>query len=129
VPPTPLVGQSLEWLLKAFERAGIQPSLGSRLWGTLLEAGLRPLGMIGIQPHFGPQDPDGPAILAGIVRAVLPLMERTGVATAQEVGIETFQRRLTDELVGNGAVFAHPILLSAWGTAGEPEGRRHGSSL
>jgi hypothetical protein len=92
--------------------AGIQPSLGSRLWGTLLEAGLRPLGMIGFQPHFGPQDPDGPAILAGIVRVVLPLMERTGVATAQEVGIETFQRRLTDELVGNGAVFAHPILLS-----------------
>jgi SAM-dependent methyltransferase len=129
VPPTPLVGQSLEWLLKAFERAGIQPSLGSRLWGTLLEAGLRPLGMIGIQPHFGPQDPDGAAILSGIVRAVLPLMERTGVATAQEVGIETFQRRLTDELVGNGAVFAHPILLSAWGRAAEPEVSRHGSSL
>jgi hypothetical protein len=72
--------------------------------------------MTGIQPHFGPQDPDGPAILSGIVGAVLPLMERTGVATAQEVGIETFQRRLTDELVGNRAVFAHPILLSAWGT-------------
>jgi hypothetical protein len=36
---------------------------------------------------------------------------------------------LTDELVGNGAVFAHPILLSAWGTAAEPEGSRHGSSL
>jgi ubiquinone/menaquinone biosynthesis C-methylase UbiE len=73
LPPTPLVGQLLEWLLKAFERAGIQPSLGPRLWATLLEAGLRPLGMIGIQPHFGPQDPDGPAILSGIVRAVLPL--------------------------------------------------------
>jgi hypothetical protein len=102
LPPTPLVGQLLEWLLKAFERAGIQPSLGPRLWATLLEAGLRPLGMIGIQPHFGPQDPDGPAILSGIVGAVLPLMERTGVATAQEVGIETLRRRLTDELVGNG---------------------------
>ncbi len=72
--------------------------------------------MIGVQPHFGPDDPAGPAILAGIVRSVLPLMEQTGVATAQEVGTETLQERLAGELAAAGAVFAHPTLLSAWGT-------------
>ncbi len=43
--------------------------------GSVLKAaGLQPLGMIGVQPHFGPEDPDGAAILAGIVRTALPLI-------------------------------------------------------
>ena len=45
-------------------------------------------------------------------------MERTGVATAQQVGIETLQARVAEELAASQAVFAHPILLSAWGTVG-----------
>jgi hypothetical protein len=72
--------------------------------------------MMGVQPHFGPEDPDGPVILAGIVRTALPLLERTGVATAEQVGAETLQQRLSDELRIAAAVFAHPMLLSAWAT-------------
>lgn len=116
LPSTPLVGQALSWLGEAFRRAGIDPALGPRLWAVLQDAGLRPLGMIGIQPHFGPEDPDGPAMLAGIVRTALPLIERTGVATAAEVVADTLQQRLSDELGAAAAVFAHPMLLSAWAT-------------
>jgi hypothetical protein len=110
--------QSLAWIGEAFERAGIHSALGPRLWASLREAGLRPLGMIGVQPHLGPEDPGGPALIAGIVQTALPLIQRTGVATAQDVGIETLQARLADELAAAEAVFAHPMLLSAWGTAG-----------
>jgi len=117
LPPTPLVGQALSWLREAFTRAGVDPALGPRLWAVLQAAGLQPLGMIGVQPHFGPEDPDGPAILAGIVRTVLPLIERTAVATAAEVGADTLQQRLSGELATSAAVFAHPMLISAWGTA------------
>ena len=117
LPPTPLVGQAHSWLREAFTRAGIDPALGPRLWAVLQAAGLQPLGMIGVQPHFGPEDPDGAAILAGIVRTVLPLIERTGVATAAEVGADTLQQRLSGELATSSAVFAHPMLISAWGTA------------
>jgi SAM-dependent methyltransferase len=119
LPSTPLVGQALSWLREAFTRAGIDPALGPRLWAVLQAAGLQPSGMIGVQPHFGPQDPDGAAILAGIVRTVLPLIERTGVATAAEVGADTLQQRLSGELATSAAVFAHPMLISAWGTACE----------
>jgi hypothetical protein len=45
-------------------------------------------------------------------------MERTGVATAEEIGVETLAQRLADELQMNAAVFAYPILLSAWATTG-----------
>lgn len=116
LPSTPLVGQALSWLNEAFTRAGIEPALGPRLWAVLHEAGLQPLGMIGVQPHFGPEDPDGPALLAGIVRTALPLIERAGVATSAGVGADTLQQRLSDELAAAAAVFAHPTLMSAWGT-------------
>jgi SAM-dependent methyltransferase len=115
-PSTPLVSQAVSWLTEAFTRAGIWPSLGPQLWGVLREAGLRPLGMMGVQPHFGPGDPDGAALLAGIIRTAAPLIERTGVATAEEIGAETFLQRLTAEIQENAAVFAHPILLTAWAT-------------
>jgi SAM-dependent methyltransferase len=121
LPPTPLVGQALSWLREAFTRADIDPALGPGLWAVLQAAGLQPRGMIGVQPHFGPEDPDGAAILAGIVRTVLPLIERPGVATAAEVGADTLQQRLSDELATSAAVFAHPMLISAWGTADQPK--------
>jgi SAM-dependent methyltransferase len=117
LPATPLVGQALSWLREAFTRAGVDPALGPGLWAVLQAAGLQPSGMIGVQPHFGPEDPDGAAILAGIVRTVLPVIERTGVATAAQVGADTLQQRLSDELAASAAVFAHPMLISAWGTA------------
>ena len=82
------------------------------------EAGLRPRAMMGVQPHFGPGDPDGAALLAGIIRTAAPLIERTGVAAAEEIGAGTFLQRLTAEIQENAAVFAHPMLLSAWATTG-----------
>ena len=100
--------------------------LGLRLWAVLQEAGLRPLGMIGIQPHFGPGDPDAIAAIAMLVtamRAVEPLIVGTGVATAEEIGLETFEQRLMDELQrlmadGQRNPGTVPILLGAWATTG-----------
>ena len=119
LPSTPLVTQALSWLVEAFAAAHIDPALGPRLWTVALEAGLHPRGMIGVQPHFGPDDPDGAAILAGIVRTALPLIERAGVATAADVGADTLQQRISEELASAGAVFAHPILMSTWSTNGQ----------
>ena len=117
LPPTPLVSQALAWVVEAFAKGGIQPALGTRLWAILRTAGLRPLGMLGIQPHFGPDDPGAiEGGLAGVIRTAAPLIERTGVATAEEIGVETFAQRLRDDLRMNQAVFAYPMLLSAWGT-------------
>ena len=120
LPTTPLVSQALAWVVEAFARGGIQPALGTRLWAILREAGLRPLGMLGIQPHFGPDDPGAiTGGLAGVIRTAAPLIERTGVATAEEIGVETFAQWLRDDLRMNQAVFAYPMLLSAWGTTDE----------
>jgi len=117
LPPTPLVSQVVGWVIEAFARAGI-PAIGPRLWNLLEEAGLRPLGMIGVQPHFGPGDPAAVALADGVLQAVAPLIERTGIATAGEIGADTFAQRLSEELQQNSAVLAPGMLLSAWATTG-----------
>jgi hypothetical protein len=74
--------------------------------------------MIGVQPHFGPGDEVGLAFLVEAIRVAAPMIVGTGVATAEEIGIETFEQRLRDEAEQNQAVFAAYMLLSAWATTG-----------
>ena len=103
------------WLVEAFAKAGMS-MVGSRLWAIVQEAGLRPVGMIGVQPHFGPGDELGIAFLVETMRNAEPLIVGTGVATAEEIGMETFEQRLRDENQRTQAVGAYPMLLSAWAT-------------
>jgi ubiquinone/menaquinone biosynthesis C-methylase UbiE len=116
MPLVPLAVQAKGWITETFQRAGIEQSLGARLWQVLSDAGVRPAGMLGVQPHYGPDNPGGSALLGGIVRTLAPVMERTGVATAEEVGPDTLVGRVARELAAHQAVFAHPMLMSAWGT-------------
>ena len=117
LPEIPLGTQVKSWLVEGFARAGLT-MLGPRLWAILQDAGLRPLGMIGVQPHFGPDDPVGIAFLVEAMRVAEPLIVGTGVATAEEIGMETFEQRLRDEGERSQAVQATYMLLSAWATTG-----------
>ena len=117
LPEIPLGTQFKSWMVEGFAKAGLT-MLGSRLWAILQEAGLRPLGMIGVQPHFGPGDPVGIAFLVEALRVAAPLIAGTGVATAEEIGLETFEQRLRDEGERSQAVGATYMLLSAWATTG-----------
>ena len=117
LPETALGIQGRAWVVEAFAKAGMS-MLGPRLWAIVQEAGLRPLGMIGVQPHFGPGDEVGIAFLVETMRAAAPLIVGTGVATAEEIGMGTLEQRLTDEGQRSQAVRATPLLLSAWATTG-----------
>lgn len=52
--------------------------------------------------------------VADVTRAVLPLMLRTGVATAAIVDIDTLEARLRDEAVRLDATIVAPPLIGAW---------------
>ena len=116
LPAVSLAVKAKGWITETFRRAGVEQSLGARLWEVLADAGARPAGMLGVQPHYGPDDPGAAALLGGIVCTLMPVMERTGVATAGEVGPDTLISRMARELAGHQAVFAHPMLMTAWGT-------------
>lgn len=117
LPETPFATQVRSWLVEAFAKAGIS-TLGPQLRTIVQAAGLRPLGTIGIQPHFGPGDPVGIAAVVENMRIAVPLIVSTGVATADEIGMDTFEQRLRDEQQRSQAVSATPMLLSTWATNG-----------
>jgi len=118
LPETPEIAQLRSWLVEAFARAGLV-MLGPRLWAVVQEAGLRPLGMVGVQPHFGSGDEVGLAYIVEGMRAAEPVIVGTGVATAEEIGMDTFEQRMRDTRGKNPhAVAAASILLSAWATTG-----------
>ena len=117
LPQTAFGTQVKSWLVEAFAKAGMS-MVGDRLWAILQEAGLRPVGMIGIQPHFGPGDEAGIAFLVETMRLAEPLIVGTGVATAEEIGMATFEQRLREENQRTQAVGAFPMLLGAWATTG-----------
>ena len=117
LPETPYTTQVRSWMLEAAARAGVSGP-GPRLWSIVQEAGLRPLGMIGIQPHFGPGDPVGLAWFTEAMRGFAEVIVSTGVATPEEIGLDTFEQRLADEQQKYQAVCALPVLYSAWATTG-----------
>jgi SAM-dependent methyltransferase len=114
IPATRLASQALSWVKAACEQAGMEIALGPCLWQVIEQAGLTPTGMLAIQPYFGPADPRGHALLAGIVGTLLPVLERTGIAAAGEVDIDTLQGRLREDMEAAHAVFAFPVLTCAW---------------
>jgi SAM-dependent methyltransferase len=117
LPAIPFMAQVTSWWVEAFARAGIS-AVGPRLWTIVQEAGLRPLGMVGVQPHFGPGDPVGIATAVQTINVAAPLIVGAGLATAEEIGVETFEQRVKDEQQRNAVVLAPPMLLSAWATTG-----------
>ncbi len=116
VPRCALWDASLRRVADAFERAGADPGLATELARVFVDAGLpRPEMILGARVDHG-EPAASYAALAEITRTLLPVMERTGVATAGEVGIETLAVRLRDEAIARRATVFAPPLVGAWTT-------------
>lgn len=113
-PEVPLFARCGGWIVETFKRAGVETAMGSRLYPIFKQAGLSEPQMIsGGRVEGSPQS----AIyewLAQTVRSLLPMIEKTGVATKDEIGIDTLADRLREEVVANGAVVHSPIFVGAW---------------
>jgi hypothetical protein len=114
IPGTALTRRIVGWVLDAFSRSGLDPSLGARLGGVFAAAGLEPEALLGLQGYFPSGDPAGPQMAAGIIRTLLPVLERTGIASAAEVDIDTLAARVATDLVEHAAVFKPPTLVGGW---------------
>jgi len=51
-------------------------------------------------------------LLASVTRSLLPLLERNGIATAEEVAIDTLADRLRQEATANECVTFFPSLMA-----------------
>jgi ubiquinone/menaquinone biosynthesis C-methylase UbiE len=114
LPASPLWQQAMSWVTQAFPRASVESRMGMKLYNTFLEAGfptphLRYEAAIGAGPQW-----TGYEVLAGVVRDLLPLLQKFGIATPEEIRIETLATRLREEVVSAGGVARLPALVSAW---------------
>lgn len=114
LPQTPLTDQVPSWIAEAFRRSGLDPLLGAKLGDVLHAAGLTRATVLGLQTYHAPNDPAGPRMAAGLVRTLLPILERTGVATADEIAVDTLESRIARELADHDAFFKPPTLVGAW---------------
>lgn len=113
-PPCPLLDSTLERVRETLCRVGADPRAGLRLRRWYLDAGLpEPQMILGARVEGGPAA-EAYAQVTGIVRSLLVPMERTGVASAAEIGIDTLEDRLREEVVGVGAVGVAPLFIGAW---------------
>jgi hypothetical protein len=114
VPPPPLWTQTGRWIVEAFTRAGVETSMGSRMYSIFEDAGLAPPEMISGGRVEGNPESQIFEWLAQTVRSLLPMIEKTGVATREEVGIDTLADRLRAAVVEKRGVAHSPIFVGAW---------------
>jgi hypothetical protein len=103
------------------EVAGAVPEIGSRLGRILEDAGLETVRTFAVQAYLAPHDPAGPALLVAVIRSLFDVIVKYGIATAEQVGVETLEGRMADELRRANAVFLPPTVVGAW--ARRPGGR------
>jgi len=114
-PGVPLVREAVSWIIDTFAAAGASPMIGVRLRMILEEAGLSEVTTFGVQEYLPPRSPAGPALLAGAVRSLADAIVSHGVATRDQIGLETLEQRMADALVRDNAVLLPPTLAGAWG--------------
>jgi SAM-dependent methyltransferase len=114
-PAVPLATTALGWVEAAFRSAGADPRIGARLGPMLRDAGFPDVTTLGVQDYFAPDDPRGPALLAGVVRSLAPAILAAGLADEAELGLDTLQQRIALETAAARAVFLPPGVVGAWG--------------
>ncbi len=98
-PETPLLGKLIDWECTVFERTGAHIDMGMGMYRAFVEAGLpeptlhleTPIGGAGTWPGYEQR--------VATFRSLLPLLETYGIATKEELDIETLAERLRAEAV------------------------------
>jgi SAM-dependent methyltransferase len=113
-PSVPLLDEAIDRVERAFAVVGQAQLAGPRLAEILRSGGATDPQVVGLQRYLEPGDPTGPAMLAGVSRSLLPVMIRAGIATADEVHIDTLQTRLHDAVRERDAMVCLPTLVAGW---------------
>ena len=113
-PASPLWDQTAFWILEVFRRLEAPVHAGFYLNEAFMHAGLPPLqitceGLIGAGPDW-----DGYVYLAETLRSVYPHLLKLGIATAEEVALDTLAERLRTEALSQRATSRALDIVSVW---------------
>jgi ubiquinone/menaquinone biosynthesis C-methylase UbiE len=113
VPEMPLLSRLIYWVTETYRRVGIEPNMGSKLYTTFRAAGLTP-EMMGTCRVEGGADAVAHEFAAETVRSLVPHMISLGIATADEIALDTLAERLRDAAVAGDHCIFLPRLVGAW---------------
>ncbi|MYF98338.1 methyltransferase domain-containing protein [Candidatus Poribacteria bacterium] len=112
-PNTPLMNQLYRWILEVFDHSGAHLDMGIGLYRAFVEVGLPPPEMHLHAPIGAEEDWTGYRYMVTIFQSLLPLIEKYGIATAEEVDIETLAERLRNEVLLSKRPFFLPLHVTA----------------
>lgn len=117
-PPTPASEQLSKWIHEAFGRLGTQPDMGLRLPATFAQAGLLPCLDLDTEVAIAAGE-DAISHTVDLARSLLPAILAAGIATEEEVDIDTLAERLRVDSGPIGRVGCWPMVIGAF--ARKPE--------
>ncbi len=113
-PVCPVYETTIQRMAQTFTRIGADLRTGLKLRQIFQAAGLpAPQLILHARVEYGLDSPIYD-LGAQMTRVMLPLMQRTGVATADEVGVETLAERMRTEAVALDATLVYPAFIGAW---------------
>jgi SAM-dependent methyltransferase len=114
LPPSPLLDQVWSWIMELYRRAEMDLHAGLRLFSLFKDAGLPDPQMHLDAAVGGGADWPGYEYIAGLVRTILPRLVEHGVATADEVDVDSLGDRLRAEIVASRGVVTTWSFIAAW---------------
>lgn len=114
VPSVPLIEHMYGWAREGLGRAGLETRFGLRLYGVFLAAGLSAPQLhcdafVGAGAEWGWYD-----VIAETIRSLLPVITGQGIASAEEIEMDTLAQRCRDAATSTQSVVIGPSFISAW---------------
>lgn len=116
IPEIPLLRRCVSWITDTYRKVGVDPNMGEHLYATYRAANLSP-SLAGMTRIVGRDDRMVFGFAAQSLASLLPAMEKFGVATAAEVGVETIAERLHQEAIVGDRCILMPRLIGCWAKA------------
>jgi ubiquinone/menaquinone biosynthesis C-methylase UbiE len=114
-PELELIGRVRDWLMAGLRAANADPTIGARLAVLLREARFADVATMGVQNYHAPDDPRTAEMFAEVIRSIAPAIIGAGIATEDELGLDTLQDRIERAQAAADAVVLPPTLVAAWG--------------
>jgi ubiquinone/menaquinone biosynthesis C-methylase UbiE len=117
IPPTSLTALPLHlrvrgWIWQTLARSGADIHMGFGLYSVMRKAGLARVELRAEAIVFTPETryPSAP-----LIRVLLPKIVEYGIATAEEVDVDTLEERMVREREAANAVYVGSIVFGGWG--------------
>jgi hypothetical protein len=119
IPPLPLLAANIGRIIELYRKVGRQVDMGSHLFAAYRAAGLSP-ELAGFTRIASGSEEAGFEFVTESVRSLMPFMDKLGIATPEEIGIDTLYARLVGEAANGEHCIFYPRLVGAWATTSTP---------